>query len=75
MKLRAEQIETFRIEGWIFLPEIFDADEVALLRAEAEAIYRQDRSESGAKRVARLAPPLLPTPTASHFACLARTRA
>ena len=57
MKLAADQIETFRSEGWLFLPEVFDAEEVGLLKAEAEAIYRQQRPEvwrekSGAPRTA-----------------------
>ena len=57
MKLTAQQIEVFRSEGWLFLPEVFDAEEVSLLKAEAEAIYRQHRPEvwrekSGAPRTA-----------------------
>jgi ectoine hydroxylase len=57
MTLSTEQIETFKTEGWIFLPEVFDAEETALLKAEAETIYRQQRPEvwrekSGAPRTA-----------------------
>jgi ectoine hydroxylase len=57
MKLTPQQIEQFRTEGWLFLPEVFDAEEVGLLKAEAEAIYRQQRPEvwrekSGAPRTA-----------------------
>ena len=57
MKLTAQQIEEFRSEGWLFLPEVFDSEEVSLLKAEAEAIYRQHRPEvwrekSGAPRTA-----------------------
>ena len=57
MKLTAEQIEQFRSDGWFFLPEVFDAEEVGLLKVEAEAIYRQHRAEvwrekSGAPRTA-----------------------
>ena len=57
MKLTAQQIEVFRSEGWLFLPEVFDAEEISLLKAEAEAIYRQHRPEvwrekSGAPRTA-----------------------
>jgi len=57
MRLTAQQIEQFRTEGWLFLPEVFDAEEVGLLKAEAEAIYRQQRPEvwrekSGAPRTA-----------------------
>src|SRR5262249_6245901 len=57
MKLTPKQIEPFHTDGWLFLPEVFDAEEVGLLKAAAEAIYRQQRSEvwrekSGAPRTA-----------------------
>jgi ectoine hydroxylase len=51
------QLSQFRDEGWLFFPEVFSAEECALLRAEAEAIYAQQRPEvwrekSGAPRTA-----------------------
>jgi ectoine hydroxylase len=57
MKLTAQQIEQFHTDGWLFLPEVFDAEEVGLMKAEAEAIYRQQRPEvwrekNGAPRIA-----------------------
>jgi ectoine hydroxylase len=57
MRLTDAQIAQFETEGWLFLPELFSAEEVAVLREEAEAIYRQDRPEiwrekSGAPRTA-----------------------
>ncbi|CAN5243615.1 hypothetical protein BH11PSE4_BH11PSE4_36360 [soil metagenome] len=57
MRLSSEQLEQFRTEGWLFLPELFKPDEVALLRHEAEAIYGEQRPEvwrekSGAPRTA-----------------------
>jgi ectoine hydroxylase len=57
MKLSLEQLEHFRTEGYLFLPELFTAEEVAVLRAEADAIYHQHRPEiwrekSGAPRTA-----------------------
>ncbi|CTQ52909.1 ectoine hydroxylase [Roseibium album] len=57
MKLTEEQIKQFDEEGWIFLPEAFSPEEVAVLKAEAERIYDQDRPEvwretSGAPRTA-----------------------
>jgi ectoine hydroxylase len=57
MTLTQEQIETFQTEGWLFLPEVFDAEEVALLKTEAAAIYAQHRPEvwrekNGAPRTA-----------------------
>src|SRR5258708_38387696 len=43
MKLTPQQVENFNTEGWLFLPELFTAQEVDLLRHEAEAIYREQR--------------------------------
>jgi len=45
MRLTDEQIETFNTEGWLFLPELFSPEEVALLKREAESIYDEDRPE------------------------------
>jgi ectoine hydroxylase len=57
MKLNDQQDRQFETEGWLFLPEVFSAEEVALLRAEADGIYRDDRKEiwrekSGSPRTA-----------------------
>lgn len=57
MPLTAEQIRTFDEDGYLFLPDCFTEEEVSLLRAEAERIYREDRQEvwrekSGAPRTA-----------------------
>ena len=55
--LTPQQVGQFETEGYLFLPETFTDDEVAVLRDEAELIYRQDRPEvwrekSGAPRTA-----------------------
>lgn len=57
MPLTAEQLRTFDEDGYLFLPDCFSEEEVSLLRAEAEKIYREDRQEvwrekSGAPRTA-----------------------
>ncbi|GAC1329593.1 MAG: phytanoyl-CoA dioxygenase family protein [Beijerinckiaceae bacterium] len=57
MRLTPEQIENFRTEGWLFLPELFNAEEVGLLRREAISIYDEHRPEvwrekNGAPRTA-----------------------
>ena len=57
MPLTAEQLRKFDEDGYIFLPDCFSEEEVSLLRAEAEKIYREDRQEvwrekSGAPRTA-----------------------
>ena len=36
MKLTSEQLAQFEKEGWLFLPEAFSPEEVALMRREAE---------------------------------------
>src|SRR5271167_4096928 len=55
--LSENQVRHFHEEGYLFLPETFSPDEVAILRDEGELIYRQDRPEvwrekSGAPRTA-----------------------
>ena len=45
MTLTDEQIAQFHDEGWLFLPELFTPEEVALLRREALAIYEHHRPE------------------------------
>jgi ectoine hydroxylase len=57
MKLSSEQIRQFETEGWFFLPDVFSAEEVAVLRDEAQDIFRTKREEiwlekSGAPRTA-----------------------
>ncbi|HEY4041236.1 MAG TPA: phytanoyl-CoA dioxygenase family protein [Rhodopila sp.] len=55
--LTEAQVRQFHDEGYLFLPETFSETEVAILKSEAEAIYRQQRPEvwrekSGAPRTA-----------------------
>ena len=45
MRLSEDQVRQFKEEGWLFLPETFSAEEVAVLRDEAEAIYAANRPE------------------------------
>ena len=57
MQLTAQQLKQFAEEGWLFLPDCFSEDEVAILRDEAEGIYDTNRPEvwrekSGAPRTA-----------------------
>jgi len=57
MKLTQQQVAHFHGEGYLFLPELFTPEEVAPLRAEADGIYAEHRSEiwrekSGAPRTA-----------------------
>ena len=57
MTLSQEQLRQFQEEGWLFLPETFSTEEIAVLREESEAIYREHRPEvwrekNGAPRTA-----------------------
>ena len=57
MKLTPEQIDTFDEQGYVFFPNCFSEDEVAVLRSEADAILRTNRQEvwrekTGAPRTA-----------------------
>ncbi len=45
MKLTDQQIAEFHERGYLFLPERFSKEEAALLRDEAQEIYRLDRPE------------------------------
>jgi ectoine hydroxylase len=45
MKLTAEQLARFDKEGYLFLPGCFSPDEAALMKAEADKVYAQDRQE------------------------------
>jgi ectoine hydroxylase len=57
MPLTSQQLRDFAEEGYFFLPECFSAEEVAILREEAEEIFKSDRQEvwrekTGAPRTA-----------------------
>src|SRR5438094_2162107 len=57
MRLDAKQIKQFDEEGWLFLPDCFSDEEVAILRTDAEDIYKLDRPQiwrekTGAPRTA-----------------------
>jgi ectoine hydroxylase len=57
MQLTPEQLKDFDELGYLFLPTCFSEEEVAVLREEAENIYKTDRKEvwrekSGAPRTA-----------------------
>ena len=57
MRLTPQQIDQFRTDGWLFLPELFTPEETAILRDEASAIFDTPREQiwrekSGAPRTA-----------------------
>ncbi|MEQ8602218.1 MAG: phytanoyl-CoA dioxygenase family protein [Marivibrio sp.] len=45
MKLTEADLKRFEEEGYLFLPSLFSLDEAAMLLAEAQAIYGQEREE------------------------------
>lgn len=57
MKLSQEQLDQFETEGWIFIPECFSSEEIAVLKSEADNLFAEEREEiwretSGAPRTA-----------------------
>ena len=57
MKLSADQLKAFDEQGYVFFPNCFSEEEIALLRTEADNILKLDRQEvwrekSGAPRTA-----------------------
>ena len=57
MRLSSEQLAAFDEQGYVFFPNCFSADEIALLRAEADNVLKLDRQEvwrekTGAPRTA-----------------------
>src|SRR6266536_2766846 len=57
MRLSAQQLADFDEQGYLFLPECFSGEEVAVLRRDAETVFRSGRPEiwcekTGAPRTA-----------------------
>ena len=57
MRLSADQLKAFDEQGYVFFPNCFSEDEIALLRAEAANVLKHDRQEvwrekTGAPRTA-----------------------
>ena len=46
MKLSPEQIDRFEREGYLFFPELFSLEELAVLKAEVPRLYAQHRPEN-----------------------------
>ena len=46
MRLSQEQIQDFHHQGYLFLPQVFDAEEIAVLMRHVPAIFAQDREEN-----------------------------
>jgi len=45
MKLDADQLKQFQDEGYIVVPDLFSADEVAVMKGEIPAIFGEERDE------------------------------
>ena len=74
--LTEQQTRQFHEEGYLFLPEtLLSAAEVAILKSEAEQIYRQQRPEaSGARNPAPPGPRSPLTSTTKPMRCSPATR-
>jgi ectoine hydroxylase len=46
MNLSETQVSEFHEQGYLFLPEVFDAEEIAPLTGELDGIFAQDRPEN-----------------------------
>ena len=46
MNLSETQVAQFDEQGYLFLPDVFNGDEVATLSAELDGIFAQDRPEN-----------------------------
>ncbi len=73
MVLTEQQLQQFRDEGYLFLPELFAPEEVAVLRRRGRRRLSQEhRPESLAREdPAPRAPRSPPTPTTRPSACSA----
>ena len=45
MKLTGDQLKQFNEQGFLFFPDCFHSDEVAVLRNEAKRVYELEREE------------------------------
>ncbi len=45
LELTPEHLQQFDEEGWLFFEDVFDADEIRVLNAEAHKIFASDRKE------------------------------
>lgn len=61
--LTAEQVQHFRTEGWVALPEFWDADEVAAMRAELDRL----KAEGAIANVATAGDGKTPSATAQNL--------
>jgi len=73
MKLSQSQVDAFHQLGYVFLPEAFSADEIAVLHGELDDIFSQDRPENVREKTGKA----VRTTFAAHtfneaFACLGR---
>src|SRR5215211_5593797 len=50
MKLSPEQLERFERDGYLFFPDLFSAEEIAVLNAEVPRLYAQARPENVRER-------------------------
>ena len=46
MSLSKTQIAEFHEQGYLFLPDVFNGDEIATLTSELEGIFSPDRPEN-----------------------------
>jgi len=75
MQLTSHQLRQFAEEGYLFLPDCFTEEEVAILRDEAEQIYATNRPEVWREKTSAPRTPSPPTLITRRSVFLATTRA
>ena len=45
VQLNPDQLTQLRDEGWIFMPDYFSPEEVAVLKTESRKVFQQSRDE------------------------------
>ncbi len=73
--LTEQQVRQFHEEGYLFLPETFTPEEVAILSRRPMRSTASSAPRCGARNPARPAPPSPRISTMRHTACSPATRA
>src|SRR5690606_5202309 len=50
MQLTQDQLAQFERDGYVFIPDLFSAEEIAVMKREVPALFAQDRPENVRER-------------------------
>ena len=51
MQLTQDQLDQFERDGYVFIPDLFSAEEIAVMKGEVPTLFAQDRPENVRERV------------------------